>query len=484
MGAQWPLAGHCGVAGERSLTGMLVGPTPRPRRNVSPRAESVFGGRIGAYGVAILTALAGLALTALAVKPLAGPFLIPQFAAVVGAGLYGGFGPGLLTMVLSCAGFYAMFLPPAPEGYEAHRLASFAILSVCFVWLTARMRRAKGEAETSQAKAEASQYRAEAARAEASETEAKLIDAQQEGLVAVAEASQAKAEAAQAKAEASQARAEAAETEAKLLGAQQERLMTVAEAAQARAEAAETEARLIGVQQERLVTVVSHDLRSPLNAITVSAQHLQLDASEGQAKVLSRIVNSARRMESMIHDLLDFARVRHGIGIPVQLQPARLGEICRSALEEVRTALPNRAILLDVTGDDSATLDPARVEQVVSNLVTNALKHGAAGAPVRVNVTEDGAGVRLEVTNQGAPIPQHLAPTLFDPFRPGDAAGSFGLGLFIVSEVARAHGGTVSVRSGEERTSFTVAFPRRATDIAVAATACAPCCAQSATTSL
>ncbi len=356
-------------------------------------------------------------------------------------------------------------------------------------------------AEASQAKAEASQYKAEAsqARAEASETAAKLIGAQQEGLVAAAEASQAKAEAsqyraeasetaakligaqqerlmtvaeaAQAKAEASQARAEAAETEAKLLGAQQERLMTVAEAAQARAEAAETEARLIGAQQERLVAVVSHDLRSPLNAITVSAQHLQLDASERQAKALSRIVTSAQRMESMIHDLLDFARVRHGTGLPVRLQPARLGEICRHALEEVRSAQPNRTVLLEVTGDDSATLDPARVEQVVSNLVTNALKHGAASAPVKVNVTEDGAGVRLEVTNQGAPIPQRLAPTLFDPFRPGDAAGSFGLGLFIVSEVARAHGGTVSVRSGGQGTTFIVAFPRRATDIAAAATA-------------
>ncbi len=153
----WPQ--HCGVAEERSLSRVLVGPNTENTEGREPTCESVFGGRIGAYGVAILAALAGLAVTALAVKPLAGPFLIPQFAAVVGAALYGGFGPGLLTLVLSCAGFYAMFLPPAPEGYQAYRLASFALLSVWFVSLTARMRRAKGEAE-------------------ASETDAKLIGAQ------------------------------------------------------------------------------------------------------------------------------------------------------------------------------------------------------------------------------------------------------------------------------------------------------------------
>ena len=322
------------------------------------------------------------------------------------------------------------------------------------------MRRAKGEAEASQYKAEAS------------ETAAKLIGAQQEGLVAVAEASQAKAEASQfraevsqTRAEASQARAEVAETDAKVIGAEQERLMKVAEAALARAEAAETEARLIGDQQERLVAVVSHDLRNPLNAITVSAQYLQLDASELQGKSLSRIVTSARRMQSMIHDLLDFARVRHGSAIPVKLQPARLGDICRSVLEEVRTAKPQRSVVLDVTGDDTATLDPARVEQVVSNLVTNALTHGAADAPVKVSVTEDGSGVRLDVTNQCAPIPPHLVPALFDPFRSGDAPGSVGLGLFIVSEIARAHGGSVSVRSGEVGTTFTVVFPKDAPEV-------------------
>jgi signal transduction histidine kinase len=349
--------------------GRLTGHTPR-----------------GAYGIALLAAIGGLVVTALVAKPLAGPFFMFQFAAVVGAALYGGLAPGLLTMVLSGVGYYALFCAPTLQPHQAYRLASFVLVSLFFAALADRMRQA-------------------------------------------------------------------------MLSAEEAR--TAAEAARTRAEAAERAAREIGAQQERLVSVVSHDLRSPLGAITVSAEALlQQGLSDRQARSLGRIVTSARRMESMIRDLLDFARARHGSGLPVRPQPARLTDICHSALEEVRTAHPGRAVVLDVAGDDSVMVDPARVEQVVSNLVVNALKHGAADEPVKVRVTGDGGGVRLDVTNQGAPIPQWLVPTLFDPFRPGDAAGSVGLGLFIVSEIARAHGGDVAVRSDELGTTFGVTFPK------------------------
>jgi signal transduction histidine kinase len=339
---------------------------------------SLAGHRITAHVVALLLALGGLFVTAVSVKPLGGPFFMFQFAAVVGAALYGGLGPGLLTMALSGVGFFALFFAPKLEAYEAYRLGSFVLVSVFFAWLAARMRDARAEAET----------------------------------------------------------------------------------ARSIAEAAEAEAKTIGEQQERLVAVVSHDLRNPLNAITVTAEHLRLDASERQAKSLSRIVTSARRMHSMIQDLLDYARARHGAGLPVQPQPARLGDVCRSAIDEVRTARPNGIVLLEVAGDDSAWLDPARVEQLVCNLISNALVHGAADLPVKVNVTADDASVRLDVTNQGSPIPAHLMPLLFDPFRSGDAPGSVGLGLFIVREIARAHRGSVSVRSVEQGTTFTAMFPK------------------------
>lgn len=341
---------------------------------------------MASYTVAILLALAGLVVTGLVARPLAGPFFMFQFACVVGAALCGGLGPGLVTMAVSGIGYYAVFCGPTLDSYEVYRLGSFALVSVFFAWLAARMRDAKVKAEEARSRAEA---------------------------------------------------------------------------AQARAEAAEAKAREVGAHQERLVAVVSHDLRNPINAITVSAESLlQQGLAERQAKTLLRIVSSARRMGSMIRDLLDYARARHGPGLPVQPRPSRLGDICHAALDEVRTAHPAGRVLLEVAGDDSAMLDSARVEQVVCNLVTNAFKHGAPGKPVMVRVIEDRDGVRLDVTNHGPPIPAHLVPVLFDPFRPGDATGSVGLGLFIVSEIARAHGGKVSVRSDEHGTTFSVVFPR------------------------
>jgi signal transduction histidine kinase len=138
----------------------------------------------------------------------------------------------------------------------------------------------------------------------------------------------------------------------------------------------------------------------------------------------------------------------------------RVGDVCRSALEEVRVVQPTGRVTLAVSGDDSASLDPSRLEQLVCNLVTNALKHGAADAPVAVTVTGEGDRVQVQVQNEGAPIPKNLLPNLFDPFRAGDAAGSVGLGLYIVREIALAHGGQVSVDSSERGTAFTVALPR------------------------
>jgi signal transduction histidine kinase len=344
------------------------------------RHETAFLSRAKAYAVAVAYAAVGLAVTSLSVKPLAGPFFMFQFAAVVGAALHGGLGPGMVAIALSALGSLLMFFIPTIEAHEVYRLASFLLVSVFFAGLAARTRRARAAAEE----------------------------------------------------------------------------------ARQRAEAAEAEARRIGDQQERLVAVVSHDIRNPLNAILVTAEHLQRQGnlSERQASSLSRVVASARRMQSMIRDLLDYARARHAAGLPVHRQAVRVGDVCRSALEEVRVVQPSGRVTLAVSGDDSASLDPSRLEQLVCNLVTNALKHGAADAPVAVTVTGEGDRVQLQVQNEGAPIPRNLLPNLFDPFRAGDAAGSVGLGLYIVREIALAHGGQVSVDSSEQGTAFTVTLPR------------------------
>jgi signal transduction histidine kinase len=345
---------------------------------IEPTAPA-SGSWVRGYAFALLLTVGGWAATVGSARLMAAPFFMFQLAAVVGASLYGGFGPGLLTMVLSGTVFRVLYYGASIDLHEAWQLASFVIVSIFFARIAANVRRARLDAER----------------------------------------------------------------------------------ARARAEAAELEALTIGAHQERLVAVVSHDLRGPLGAITLSAQTLQdaLPGSDAHVRAVARILASAGRMGSMIHDLLDFARARHHSGLPVRPQPGRLGEIARHAIEEVRTANPGARLELQVEGDDRAPLDPARVEQVVTNLVSNAIKHGDPATPVRVHVAGGPSTVQLEVSNQGTPIPAQLLPSLFDPFRPGDVAGSVGLGLFIVREIARGHGGSASAHSDEHGTVFTVVFP-------------------------
>jgi signal transduction histidine kinase len=221
--------------------------------------------------------------------------------------------------------------------------------------------------------------------------------------------------------------------------------------------------KLAALERERLLGIVSHDLRNPLNAITMSAAALLKRDGEGDAaRPVHRIVSSARRMERLIRQLLDFAAARHGAGIPVQPAPADLAEIARSSLDELEAARPDRPLALEVEGDTSGTWDPDLLGEALSNLVGNALQHGSGTVTVRVR----GAGpeVAVEVHNEGPPIPPEVLPHLFDPFRRGrsDASPSrsVGLGLFITREIVRAHRGTIHVRSSRGGTTVSVRLPR------------------------
>ncbi len=236
-----------------------------------------------------------------------------------------------------------------------------------------------------------------------------------------------------------------------------------AEEARRAAEAVREEALRVGALQERLVAVVGHDLRNPLAAVKGNLDLLARlgPLGERQADVVRRMSRTVARMDGLICDLLDLARTRQGR--PVELSPAevRLGEVCARAVAEIRDANPDADIALVVEGDDRAVVDPARIAQAASNLVANALQHGRPGAPVRVRVAASGGEIGLEVENDGEPIPAELAPHLFEPFRRGhDTPGGLGLGLFVVREIARAHGGSVECRSAGGRTVFRVRMPR------------------------
>jgi signal transduction histidine kinase len=170
-------------------------------------------------------------------------------------------------------------------------------------------------------------------------------------------------------------------------------------------------------------------------------------------------------MTRMLSDILDFARGNAGHLLPVHRERMDLHELCRVTLEELQVAHPGRRLELRVSGEGWGWWDSDRMAQVVGNLVSNALQHGAEHAPVRVTVEEEGEGLRVSVHNEGPPLPAELQETLFHPFRHGTtgkaAKRSVGLGLYIVQQVALAHGGRVHVHSSAEvGTTFSVWLPR------------------------
>jgi signal transduction histidine kinase len=231
--------------------------------------------------------------------------------------------------------------------------------------------------------------------------------------------------------------------------------------AQRAAEAARRAVELSG----QLVGIVGHDLRTPLAAIRMSAAVLlrRGGLTEEQARALARIDASAARMSGIIHDLLDFTRMRNEGRIPVQVQDADLVPLVRRAVAELAAVHPTREIRLAAPDAVPIAADPARLGQVLSNLVGNALQHSPADARVSVEVEEDEGAVAIGVHNEGPPIREELLPEIFEPFhrgQRGDEGGSLGLGLFIVREVVRAHGGEVTVRStASGGTTFTVRLP-------------------------
>ncbi|WP_224369138.1 PAS domain-containing sensor histidine kinase [Hyalangium versicolor] len=219
--------------------------------------------------------------------------------------------------------------------------------------------------------------------------------------------------------------------------------------------------------REKLLGIVSHDLRGPLQAIYTSST-LLLRAeplTPAQQKKVGRILTSVQRMDHLIRDLLDFVRVRQEGTMPLQPRRGNLETACLPVLEELMAAHPSRQIRLETRGNLEGEWDPDRICQLVGNLVTNALKHGAPETPIEVRLTGEEAQVVLEVVNQGRAIPAELLPRLFEPFTRassgGDALKGVGLGLFIVHEIVAAHRGLISVSSSAETgTVFRVELPR------------------------
>jgi signal transduction histidine kinase len=241
-------------------------------------------------------------------------------------------------------------------------------------------------------------------------------------------------------------------------------------------EAALRDAEHTAELREQFIAVLGHDLRNPLAALDAGVHLLaKRAADESSREIATAMHKSVRRMSGMISDVLDFARGRLGGGLTLQPQPSvELADVLAEVAAELSAAKPDRRIEIAFALDQPVACDPARIGQLYSNLLANALTHGDPLAPVRTGATLSDGHLELWVANEGPAIPPDTATRLFQPFvraagRPGREG--LGLGLYIVSEIARAHGGEVEVASDETETRFTFRMPAEAVEAAAPAEA-------------
>lgn len=231
----------------------------------------------------------------------------------------------------------------------------------------------------------------------------------------------------------------------------------------------EHEAEQRAILAEQLVGIVSHDLRTPLHAINLGASLLGSSSLPPvQTRTLNRITSAVRRAERLIVDLLDFTQARLGGGLRVTPTQIDLHAVVADVVEELKLAWPGRMLEHLALGEAVGIADPDRIAQVVTNLATNALTYGSPERPVTITSQRDGPGLLLRIHNDGTAIPEALLPHIFEPLRRGESqvklgSRSVGLGLYIVQQIAIAHGGSVTVTSTDEAgTTFEVRLPAAA----------------------
>ncbi len=219
---------------------------------------------------------------------------------------------------------------------------------------------------------------------------------------------------------------------------------------------------------EMFTAILSHDLRNPLNAILTGAELLlRTTQDETTRKVGERIRSSGQRMAGLVADILDLARWRVGAGISLSLAAVDLGELVGRVVAEHELDQSEPRIALELLGDLQGTWDPRRLEQALSNLLGNAVQHGAAGEPILLSIDgSEPARVQVRISNSGS-MPESVRTRLFDPFRSRERGGGggsdrgLGLGLYIVQQVVLAHHGSIELLTErEEQTTFQVELPR------------------------
>lgn len=225
----------------------------------------------------------------------------------------------------------------------------------------------------------------------------------------------------------------------------------------------------IEASRQCFLGILGHDLRNPLAAAIMVADMIAdstaLDARFGA--LAGTLKSSLTAMNHLIVDLIDFSGTRLGVKMEVFPKSMSMLGLCQEVITEMRAAHPTRIFVLDTCeGEFTGLWDGARLRQMISNLLVNAVQHGFTSTPVTLTLSADSRSVMLDFHNQGKEIPEEALRVIFEHLKrhhPGESLtprGSFGLGLFIAHEVATAHGGSVEVRSAEEQTVFSVTLPR------------------------
>jgi signal transduction histidine kinase len=224
--------------------------------------------------------------------------------------------------------------------------------------------------------------------------------------------------------------------------------------------------RAFGAMREKFIAVLGHDLRNPLASLVSGTKMLMRkhEAEPDSRRILLLMQGSLLRMRGLVDNIADFARSRLGGGLTLDLEADAhlLERTLDQVVDELRAAHPDRSIVAEFSLDEAVPVDHGRVAQLLSNLIGNALSYGDTDKPVRVSAKANKAGFDLAVENGGAPVPTETLATLFEPFARGEGdrnGEGLGLGLFIASEIARAHGGTLTATSGAGVTRFVFDMP-------------------------
>jgi signal transduction histidine kinase len=241
---------------------------------------------------------------------------------------------------------------------------------------------------------------------------------------------------------------------------------------QALAESTETFSLRTTRTRDTFLGILGHDLRTPLATVSLAGDYLVRAGPHAErfAEIGAQVQRATLHMSGMVNDLLEYARAQLGDGVPIMRETADLRAVCEAALHDARAAYPKCLFDFEASGDLSGSIDGARLQQVVTNLLTNAAQYGAKDHPVKLLVKGDADTLIVQVENRGLPIPAESLQAIFNPMvqladegqREGRPSTSLGLGLFIAREITEAHGGKITASSEPSGTVFTVQIPKKA----------------------